>query len=331
MSGPSPEDLLIARHFGPLAEHPGALGLADDAAILVPPGGSDLVLKADAVVGSVHFFPDDPPDAIARKALRVNLSDLAAKGAKPLGFLLSLALPKAIGDDWLAAFAGGLRADAEQYECPLLGGDTDLTPGPVTVSIASFGAVPSGTMVKRRGARVGDRVVVTGTIGDASLGLILRKDAEASRRWGLDGDMRDHLLDRYLLPRPRTVIADLVRRFASAGMDVSDGLAGDLAKLCRASAVTAVIEAASVPLSVAARVAVHRDPSLIASVLTGGDDYEILVTVAASQLQAFRTAAAPFGVELTDIGEIVPGADAPRFVSADGQPLEFDRLSFSHF
>src|SRR5262245_7145447 len=134
MSGKSPEDLLIARHFGPLAQHPGALGLADDAAILVPPAGSDLVLKADAVVGGVHFFPDDPPDAIARKALRVNLSDLAAKGARPLGFLLSLALPKGIGDDWLAAFAGGLRADAEQYECPLLGGDTDLTPGPVTVS-----------------------------------------------------------------------------------------------------------------------------------------------------------------------------------------------------
>jgi thiamine-monophosphate kinase len=331
MSAQSPEDQLIARHFGPLAHHPGALGLADDAAILAPPAGSDLVLKADAVVGGVHFFPDDPAGAIARKALRVNLSDLAAKGAKPLGFLLSLALPKGIGDDWLAAFAGGLRADAEQYECPLLGGDTDLTPGPVTVSIASFGAVPTGTMVKRRGARVGDRVVVTGTIGDASLGLMLRKDAEAAKRWALDAVMRDHLLDRYLLPRPRNAIADVVRRFASAGMDISDGLAGDLAKLCRTSAVSAVINAAAVPLSAAARSALERDPSLIEPVLTGGDDYEILATISASQLQAFRAAAAPFGVELTDIGEIVAGTDAPRFVGADGQPFEFARLSFSHF
>ena len=139
----------------------------------MPPPGCDLVLKADAIVGNVHFFADDPPDSIARKALRVNLSDLAAKGAKPLGFLLSLALPADIGDDWLAAFAGGLGADAEQYECPLLGGDTDRTPGPVTISIAAFGAVPHGTMVKRSGAKVGDRIVVTGTIGDAALGLRL--------------------------------------------------------------------------------------------------------------------------------------------------------------
>jgi thiamine-monophosphate kinase len=331
MSTESAEDRLIARYFGPLAQHPGALGLVDDAAILVPPTGCDLVLKADAIVGSVHFFADDPPSAVARKALRVNLSDLAAKGAKPLGFLLSLALPDGIGDDWLAAFASGLQADIEQYECPLFGGDTDRTPGPVTVSIATFGSVPHGTMVRRCGARVGDRVVVTGTIGDASLGLRLRKDHAASTRWGLDPKMRDHLLDRYLLPQPRNAIAEAVRRFASAAMDVSDGLAGDLAKLCRVSGLSATIDAARIPLSAAAQAALGHDASLIEPVLTGGDDYEILASVSASKLEAFRTTALALGIDLTEIGEITVGDDAPRFVGRDGLPLKFARPSFSHF
>jgi thiamine-monophosphate kinase len=331
MSDESAEDRLIARYFGPLALHPGALGLTDDAAILVPPEGCDLVLKADAIVGGVHFFSDDPPGTIARKALRVNLSDLAAKGAKPLGFLLSLALPDGIGDKWLAAFAGGLQSDVEQYECPLLGGDTDRTPGPVTVSIATFGSVPHGSMVRRGGARVGDRVVVTGTIGDASLGLRLRKERAASMGWGLDDAMRDHLLDRYLLPRPRNAIADAVRGFASAAMDVSDGLAGDLAKLCRVSEVSATIDVARLPLSAAAQAALSHDPSLIEPVLTGGDDYEILASVPASNVEPFRSAAVAVGVNLTDIGEITVGDDAPRFVGRDGLPLKFARPSFSHF
>ena len=331
MSNESAEDRLIARHFGPLARHPGALGLSDDAAVMVPPPGCDLVLKADAIVGQVHFFVDDPPDAIARKALRVNLSDLAAKGAKPIGFLLSLALPDGIDDDWLAAFASGLGADVEQFECPLLGGDTDRTPGPVTISIAAFGALPHGTMVRRSGAKAGDRIVATGTIGDAALGVLVRKERATASRWGLDVAMSDHLIARYLLPQPRNAIADAVRAFASAAMDVSDGLAGDLAKLCRASGVSARVEVARVPLSAAARAALRSDRSLIESILTGGDDYEILATVPGSKLVAFRTAASSFGIELSEIGEIVAGPDAPRFVGGDGPPLKFTRQSFSHF
>jgi len=171
----SAEDRLIARYFRPLASHPGALDLADDAAILVPPPGCDVVLKADAIIGGVHFFPEDSADAVGRKALRVNLSDLAAKGAKPVGFLLSLALPDGTPDAWLASFADGLRADAQLYGCPLLGGDTDRTPGPVMVSIAAFGTVPHGAMVRRSGAKPGDTVFVRGTIGDAALGLKLRR------------------------------------------------------------------------------------------------------------------------------------------------------------
>ena len=234
----SAEDRLIARYFQPIATHPGALGLSDDAAFIKPPPGCDLVLKTDAIIGGVHFFAEDAADGVARKALRVNLSDLAAKGAKPLGFLLSLALPKETGDGWLAGFAQGLREDAVAFGCPLFGGDTDRTPGPITISIAMFGSVPEGTMVRRAGAKPGDRVFVSGTIGDAALGLVLRKGAD----WKLTDAQRQHLLSRYLLPQPRNALAEAVRTHASAAMDVSDGLAGDFAKLCRVSQVAAEID-----------------------------------------------------------------------------------------
>ena len=153
----SAEDRLIARYFRPLAKHPGAFGLVDDAAVITPPPGCDVVLTTDGVISGVHVFPDDRPEDIGRKALRMNLSDLAAKGATPLGFLLSLALPATIDEAWLAAFAGGLGEDAERYGCPLLGGDTDRTPGPMSVSIAAFGAVPHGKMVRRSTAKAGRR------------------------------------------------------------------------------------------------------------------------------------------------------------------------------
>src|SRR5208337_4788099 len=172
----SGEDRFIARYFRPLAQHPGAFGLRDDAAVLTPPPGHDLVLKTDPIICGVHFFPDDPPDAVARKALRVNLSDLAAKGAKPAGFLLALALPQDVGPDWVEAFVVGLGSDAMQYGCPLLGGDTDRTPGPITVAITALGTLPHGSIVRRRGARVGDHIFLTGTIGDAALGLALRRE-----------------------------------------------------------------------------------------------------------------------------------------------------------
>src|ERR1700676_4979210 len=171
----SAEERLIARYFRPLATSAGALGLGDDAALLTPPPGCDLVLTTDGVIAGVHFFPDDPPETIGRKVLRMNLSDLAAKGAKPIGFLLSIALPAAIDEAWIAAFAAGVGDDAAHYGCPLLGGDTDRTPGPTSVSIAAFGAVPHGAMVRRATAKAGDAVVVTGTIGDAALGGLLRR------------------------------------------------------------------------------------------------------------------------------------------------------------
>jgi thiamine-monophosphate kinase len=326
----SAEDRLIATYFGPLATHPGAFGLADDAAAIAPPPGCDLVLTTDGVISGVHFFPEDPADAVARKALRINLSDLAAKGAAPLGFLLSIGLPAGLPSDWLKSFAWGLREDAEHYGCPLLGGDTDRSPGAITVYIAALGTVPHGGMVRRKGARPDDLVVATGTIGDAALGLVLRRDAAAAGRWGLDTGMRDHLLGRYLLPQPRTAIADALRRHASAAMDVSDGLAGDLAKLCRASGVAASVAVAEVPLSLAARQAVAAEPALLETILTGGDDFEIIAAVAPDRIEALRQEAAAAGVTVTRIGTVGAGQGA-HFLDPVGRLLTFQRPSYSHF
>jgi len=330
-AGQSGEDEIIARYFRPLAKHPAAYGLIDDCAALPVPAGSDLVLKTDAIVGGVHFFPEDPADKVAQKALRVNLSDLAAKGAKPEGFLLALALPKEIGKDWLAAFARGLGKDAAAYGCPLLGGDTDRTPGPITIAITAFGTLPHGSMVPRSGAKPGDRVMVTGTIGDAALGLALRQDPAAAGRWSLSRREAAHLADRYLVPQPRNAVAEALRRHAAAAMDVSDGLVGDFTKLCAASGVCAEIEAARVPLSSAARRAVAAEPALLERALTGGDDYEIVCTVAPKKVAALQAAAAKVGVPLAEIGVVTKGSAPPRFLDHSGKPLMFKQLSFSHF
>jgi thiamine-monophosphate kinase len=211
-----------------------------------------------------------------------------------------------------------------------MGGDTDRTRGPVTIAIAAFGLLPRGEMVRRAGARPGHRVVVTGTIGDAALGLKLRQSPKNAKRWKLSTAMRRHLEQRYLVPEPRNAIAAALRAHASAAMDVSDGLAGDLAKLCRASKVAAEIEAARVPLSAAAHKVLSVDRKLIETVLTGGDDYEIVATVAPSKLRALLAAARKAGVALTDIGAINRGSGA-AFRERDGKVLRFKRASFSHF
>ena len=284
------------------------------------------MLKADAIVGGVHFFNDDPAQAIASKALRVNLSDLAAKGATPLGFLVSLALPKDIDEAWLKSFADGLREDAATYKCPLFGGDTVRTPGPVMVSVSMFGSVPEGMMVRRAGAKPGDKVFVTGTIGDAALGVKLRQGAA----WPLPDAQREHLLSRYLLPRPRSALTEAVRHYASASMDVSDGLVGDFAKLCRVSGVAADIDVARVPLSDAGRAVLAADQKARETALTGGDDYEILCTVPPAKVDRFRVAAMAAKVAVSEIGTIGEG-DGVRFLGADGAPLAFAHGAFSHF
>jgi thiamine-monophosphate kinase len=325
----SAEDALIARYFKPLATDPGAFDLGDDAAILKS-HGDDIVVTTDAIVEGVHFLPDDPPDTIARKALRVNLSDLAAKGATPAGFVLTLAL-RAVDETWLKPFAYALGWDAIQFGCPLLGGDTVSTPGPLMISITAFGRVPLGRMLHRTGATAGDVVVVTGTIGDAALGLEVLKRGAAAAALADDAAAGEMLVGRYRVPQPRTALAKAVRDHAHAALDVSDGLAGDLAKLCKISGVSAVIEAGSIPLSAAAATLLARGVVGVEAIVSGGDDYEILCAIPPAALEAFRHAGQTAGVEISAIGKIVAGSSAPCFLDKRGDRISLPRLSYSHF
>jgi thiamine-monophosphate kinase len=320
------EDDLIARYFAPLAG-PAGLGLRDDAALMRPPPGEDLVLTADALVAGVHFFADDPPAAIARKALRVNLSDLAAKGARPLGFLLTLALPGDWHEAWLEAFASGLGADASAYDCPLIGGDTVATPGPLTLSVTVIGSVPEGRMPRRTSVKPGDRLYVTGTIGDAAIGLRVRQ----GRGPDIPQAEKAFLIKRYLTPEPRLALIGAMAAHASGGMDVSDGFVGDLTKMLAASGVSARVPIFRLPLSKAARAAIAADPGLFEVAATGGDDYELLASATPESAPAFEAAAAASGVPLTFVGEAVEGRRPPRFIGPDGNPVVFARGAYSHF
>lgn len=325
----SGEESLIARYFKPLASDPGAFGLTDDAAVLKALG-EDIVVTTDAIVEGVHFLSDDPPHTVAKKALRVNLSDLAAKGASPAGFVLTLAL-RGVDETWLAAFARGLGEDASAFKCPLLGGDTVSTPGPLMVSVTAFGRVPQDRMVHRSGAKPGDHVVVTGTIGDAALGLDILRKGKAAAALAADATSRDMLIGRYRVPEPRNALALAIRAHAHAAMDVSDGLAGDLAKLCAASGVSAVIDIPSVPVSPAAKAVLAASVAGIETLISVGDDYEILCTICPDAFEEFMREAQAAGIAASPIGTIIAGESAPKWLDPEGKELSLTRTSYSHF
>lgn len=312
----------IARFFAPLAA-PGALQLADDVALIDGPPGEQYVLTADAIVEGVHFLPADPPAEVAQKLLRVNLSDLAAKGAAPFGYLLTTALTTACDESWLADFARGLAADQAHYGIALLGGDSVATPGPTTLTVAAIGRIPAGRAILRRGAVPGDRVYVSGTLGDAALGLAVAQGGLVQ----LDSAARTFLLDRYRLPQPRLALGQRLVGLARAMMDISDGLVADLGHLCAASGVGATLEAALLPLSPAARAAIAAEPARASAPLGGGDDYELLFAAPAGAVAAL---AAAEGVPLAEIGRIEaePGV---RVVGPDGQPLTVAAPGYRHF
>ncbi len=309
---------VIARHFRPLAGE-GALDLSDDAAVLAPPPGRELVIAADAIVGGVHFLTDDPPDLVARKLLRTNLSDLAAMGAAPLGYLLTVSVPRDTQDEWFAEFARGLAADQAEFGIALLGGDTTSTPGPVSLSLTILGSVAPGQALRRAGAQAGDDIWVSGTIGDGALGLLAAR--------GEIADPEGFLADRYRLPQPRLSLGARLWGVARAAMDVSDGLVQDLAHLSRAANLAAEIEAACVPLSPAARDAGAR---WLGRCLTGGDDYELLMAVPPDRSEALRIASAAAGIPVTRIGRFRAGEAAVTVVGDDGQPLDLGGAGWDH-
>ena len=315
---------LIARYFAPLSENSvGAFGLRDDVALIDVSDGCQLVAKTDAIIAGVHFRLDDPPEDVARKALRVNLSDLASKGARPVGFLQALALNDSIDDAYLERYAAGLAADVAQFQVPLLGGDTTAGPGPFTIAIAALGEVPRGAATLRSGAKPGDLLFVSGTIGDAALGL-----ACLDRR--LDGapDARAMLTARYLLPQPRLALGQALRGIASAGLDVSDGLVADAGHLASSSAVAIEIDRDRIPLSDGVRTAVQDDPRWWASVLGGGDDYELLLAIPPARVSAAQAAAAEVDVALTQIGRLTAGAGVT--VLAGGAPVHVAVPGYTH-
>jgi thiamine-monophosphate kinase len=326
----SGEEKLIERFFKPLAIHPGALNLSDDAAYLSPPPGHDLVLTTDSTVAGVHFFEDDPPETIAKKALRVNLSDLAAKGAEPIGALLAISLPGNFDEGWIANFARGLGEDCIAFSCPLFGGDTTKTPGPLSISITAIGKVPSGKMIKRSGAKPGDLVVVSGTIGDAALALELKKRLLSGGLGTLNKPQAAELTRRYRIPEPRLALVAALRAHANAAMDVSDGLVGDLGKLAAVSGVRAEIDTAKLPLSNPAHDAIAAEPALLSVAITGGDDYEVLAAIPEARFAAFAEAAGAAGVPVTTIGRFSTGEDV-SVLGPGGQELSFENASFSHF
>lgn len=304
---------LIETYFTPLAKyHPASLNLSDDAALLAPPAGAELVITKDAISAGVHFIGDEPPSLIAKKLLRVNLSDLAAMGATPMLYFLALMLPKDTPENWIKDFAQGLAEDQKEFSIHLAGGDTTATQGGLSLSLTAIGSVPTGKALRRNGAKPGDNVYVSGTLGDAALGLSHKDDS--------------YLRQRYLLPQPQLALGEKLRGIAHACMDISDGLVQDLGHICRASNVSARIERALLPLSPAA----SRFPEAYEAALSGGDDYELLFTASPEQDITIRALSTELQLPITRIGTVGSGSGV-HVVDENGNPVTIASGGYQHF
>lgn len=317
---------LIAELFAPLATAPGSFGLTDDAAVVALLAGHELVVTTDGLVESIHFFASDPPDLIAKKALRVNLSDLAAKGCAPLGYLMALSLPSKTGMDWLRTFARGLTEDQQAFGISLFGGDTTATPGPLTIAITAFGHAPAGKMLRRAGARPGDRVFVSGTIGDAGGGLACLKGEGAH----LAPEQREYLIRRFQLPEPRAKLGTSLIDIASSSLDVSDGLLADLGHVAAVSRVRILLAAAAVPLSSELIALWPEARERVPRAASAGDDYEIAFTAPASMRERVMAAAVEADVPVTEIGRVGTGEGVVLLDSA-GRQMPVGRPGYVHF
>ena len=311
-----PEEFsLINDYFAPLAHPKASFGLTDDAAQM-----DNLVYTTDMIIEAVHFLPADPPETVGRKALRVNLSDLAAKGAKPIGYLMAISLPGWIDSQWMQHFHDGLAADQALFDVALLGGDTVHSDGPLSISITAIGRAPKGGMIRRSGAQPGDAIAVTGAIGDGWLGL--------QARLGRLTDASGTLIAKYQMPEPRLTAGSAFVRVATASADVSDGLLADALKIAKASQVKLCIDAVKVPLSDFARQWIGCEPSADPiSLWTGGDDYELIICLPSKT--DFATLSANAGVALSVIGHVEMG-DGIELRSSDGANITPQRLGYQH-
>lgn len=317
---------LIARYLSPLTSNaPGAYGLRDDAAIIRVPADHDLVVTTDAMIEGIHFLESDGAERIARKLLRVNLSDLAAKGAEPVGYQLVLGLPQPLDEAWIAAFAAGLAMDQKAFGCSLHGGDTTRSPADLMLAVTAFGAVPTGQILRRGGALPGDDLYVTGTIGDAALGLEVKLNGRLfSGAAAMFFDARLHL------PSPRLAFGAGLRGLAHAAMDVSDGLVQDVGHIAAASGLRAVLNVDSVPLSMATRQVLADDPGLWPVVLGGGEDYELIFAAPSEAAAQVRALCDAVGLNATMIGRLEPG-EGIVLLDAAGNPVQLHHAGFQHF
>ena len=316
------EFAFIAHYLRPLAiGHPGALELLDDAALIEPTAGMQLVIAKDALIEGVHFLPHDPAEQIAQKLLRVNLSDMAAMGATPRGYLLALMRPKRLTPEWLGRFCQGLAQDQASFGVTLFGGDTTQTPGPLSLSVTMFGEVPRGQALRRGGARVGDDIYVSGTLGNAALGLQVLQG-----RVSVPMAASDYLIRRYRRPEPRIELGEALRGLAHAAIDISDGLLADLGHVLEVSGKGAEIHTSQIPLSQAA--APHR--GVLETALSGGDDYELLFTAHPEQRPAIQAIGRQLSLPLSVIGQITEGHDLD-VLDANGRPMPISRTGWQHF
>lgn len=317
---------LIAKYFSPLAAgSPGAVGLTDDAAYVGFRPDQELVVTTDAVIEGVHFRRADPPEMIGAKALRVNLSDLAAKGADPAGYLLVLCLPAWADESWIRRFVGGLSDDQERFRVRLLGGDTTATPGPLVISITALGTIPAGAAIHRHGASPGELVFVSGTVGDAGCGLSLLKGSASAGNAG-----HAALIDRYLLPQPRLSLGPRLRGIATAALDVSDGLMADLSHVAKASGVRVTVAAPRLPLSAAYIGQNGGEIAARVQAATAGDDYEIAFTASPGHRETIARISTETGIAITEIGRVETGTGV-LLTDAQGQPVGVHRLGYAHF
>ena len=313
---------IIAEFFAPLAKDPGAFGLKDDAAAIPARPGFDLIVTTDQIAEGSDFFAFDPPSTIAQKALRVNLSDLAAKGARPEFYLLAITMPLGFTREWLADFASGLKADQERFGVSLLGGDTSKGEI-VSIAVTAFGFVPHGRMIQRSGARAGHGVYVTGTIGDSGGGLaIFRRESHS-----LSEAARDYLIRRYRVPEPPLGFGASLVDLASASVDVSDGLIADLGHVASASGVRIAIEAERIPLSAPLKAFWGDEIEAVVRAATAGDDYQIAFTADPARENEIRAAAGD--VPITRIGMVTAGQGVE--ITHAGQKLAVPHPGYRHF
>lgn len=331
----SGEERFIARYLAPLSEgFPGAFGLTDDCAEIASLQGHAFVVKTDPIVEGVHFFAKDAPEDLAWKALAVNVSDLAAKGARPVAYLMALTLPQQPQPEWMKRFAEGLRNAQEALGCVLIGGDTDCRSGPMSIAISVIGEVPIGRMVRRGGAVAGDLVYVSGELGGAALGLKLRLDGECTAALGghldLGDEAKQRALQRYLRPDPKIGLRAALLNRARTAMDISDGLFKDLDRMCRLTGVGADLEFAALPTAPGVADVIEVDRQLGVQLVGAGDDYEVLATVPPEEADQFQRAAALGGVAVSRIGHVVAKAGI-RLFDDSGRQIDTGPTGYDHF